>query len=124
MSNLEERVFRTAPKVGEIGGGLAAATVGAVYGPMILGKSITGATLGYSNAAIAGSVIGTPVGMVLGYAGVNTALKGIYDLYYGMRHPIKQTKRILSTLGNIIKRPYRILTKPLEYIFKPVRLIR
>jgi len=124
MINLEERVFRTAPKVGEIGGGLATATAGAVNGPGLLGQYITGATLGYSNAAIAGSVIGTIPGMVLGYAGVNTALKGLYDLYYGVRHPIKQTKRVLSTLGNIIKRPYRILTKPLEYIFKPVRLIR
>ncbi|MBI2498912.1 hypothetical protein HYV88_01580 [Candidatus Woesearchaeota archaeon] len=123
MLNLENMV-RTAPKVGEIGGGLATATAGAVTGPGLLGQYITGATVGYSNAAIAGSVIGTPVGMVLGYAGVNTALKGIYDLYYTMRHPIKQTKRILSTLGNIIKRPYRILTKPLEYVFKPVRLIR
>lgn len=124
MSNLEDRVFRTAPKVGEIGGGLATATAGAVNGPSLLGSYITGTTLGYSNAAIAGSFIGAPAGMVFGYLIGNTTVKGLYDLYLSVRHPIKQTKRILSTLGNIIKRPYRILTKPLEYIFKPVRLIR
>ncbi|MEK6952752.1 MAG: hypothetical protein AABX29_07090 [Nanoarchaeota archaeon] len=123
MLDLESMV-RTAPKIGEVAGGLASATVGALNGPALLGNSITGATLGYSNAAIAGSVIGAVPGMVLAYAGVNTALKGLYDIYYGVRHPIKQTKRILSTLGSIIKRPYRILTKPLEYVFKPIRLIR
>ena len=118
-----EKIVRGSTKTSEITGGFSGSVAGAVYGPSILGKYITGTTLGYSNAAIAGSFLGTVPGMGLGYAALNTGYKLVKDTlkttYNAFRHPINSIKSLGATLKDYVTRPYRIITKPLTYIFKP-----
>ena len=118
-----EKIVQRSTKTGEITGGFSGSVAGALYGPSILGKYITGTTLGYSNAAIAGSFLGTVPGMVLGYAALNTGYKLVRDTlrttYNTFRHPINSVKSLGATIKSCVTRPYRIITKPFTYVFKP-----